>query len=275
MIRDMEGIDVHGDKGLIDWAKVAASGRTFAFVKASEGATFVDKRITQNLEQARLHDILVGPYHYARPDNRSQLAGARLEAETFCAVLVASGYDEKIHARPVLDIEVGSGNLSPWAYTFCAWVEELLDVTPMIYSYTYFIREHLMGRELARFPLWLANYGINDGVRHVILAGVGPWSAWAVHQYTSNGAVPGVSGRVDCNFSVSLDPLRAFLPEGSLMWQWIRWRRGHGEYKLYGPKNPAMRPDVPERIPAAWWARFLLNMGIHPLGGRGGKSVVQ
>ena len=258
----MEGIDVHGDKGLIDWAKVAASGRTFAFVKASEGATFVDARIADNLKGAARAGILVGPYHYARPDNRPHALGARLEAEFFCKVVARAGYNKAIHGRPVLDIEIGSGDLSPWAEAFCSRVEELLDFTPIIYSYTYFIRGHLTGGQLARYPLWLANYGPNDGSRHTIRSGEPPWPNWTVHQYTSNGRVPGIGGRVDCNYTVSLDPLRAFLPEGTPMWQWIRWKRGHGEFKPFGKSNPAVRPDVPEKIPAAWWARLLLNMGV-------------
>lgn len=39
-------------------------------------------------------------------------------------------------------------------------------------------------------------------------------------------------------------------------WKWVRWWRGRGEFKKSGPRNPSVRPNVPKRIPAAWWARL-------------------
>lgn len=271
----MEGIDVHGSKGAIDWLAVRGSGVRFAFVKASEGRTFVDGRIGANLRLATAARVLVGPYHYARPDLSGGLSRAVDEAEFFCALIRRSGYDKNKHARPVLDIEVGSGNLTDWAVTFCKRVESILGVKPIIYSYTYFIRAHLTGRALAEFPLWLANYSSNDGERHYVAPGEGPWRNWVVHQYTSNGRTPGVSGRCDRNYAPVLDPLYAVDPEDKepprtdtkAMWLWIQWRRGHGVFKAFGPRNPAVRPNVPKRIPAAWWARLILNIFGRRTGG--------
>ena len=42
---------------------------------------------------------------------------------------------------------------------------------------------------------------------------------------------------------------------------WARWYRGHDEFKPYGPRNPLVRPNVPARIPSAWWGRFLRMLG--------------
>ena len=36
------GIDVSGHQGNVDWAKVAAAGTDFAYVKATEGGTYVE-----------------------------------------------------------------------------------------------------------------------------------------------------------------------------------------------------------------------------------------
>jgi len=241
----MIGIDVHGDKGTIEWKAVRASQVTFAFVKASEGATFVDRRIGANLKEAAAAGVLVGPYHYARPDNRPSVAGAVMEADHFCDV-IETIYNPKVHARPVLDIEVGSGELSEWAFAWCQHVEKRLGVKPIIYSYTYFIRSHLQGKQLAKFPLWLANYGSNDGNRHTIPPGEGPWEKWLIHQYTSNGRTPGVGGRCDRNYTDSLDPLRSVVADEDddevvvidqarpkaapkripkWVWDWLRWRK--------------------------------------------------
>jgi lysozyme len=265
MIRVMEGIDVHGSKGVIMWEVVRKSGKIFAFVKASEGLTFKDERIEQNLKGATAAGILVGPYHYARPDNRPSESGARAEATHFCRVIVAAGWKKELHARPVLDIEVGSGDLSAWADAFCRQVIALTGVVPIIYSYTYFIRSHLRAESLARYPLWLANYGRNDGNRHPVPPSEGPWQHWTVHQYTSKGSTLGVSGNCDFNFALALAPLRILTPPpviGTPMWRWIRWRRGHGEFKPFGPRNPVVRPDVPAKVPFSWWLRLILNGGV-------------
>ena len=42
------GIDTSDCQGKIDWAKVKASGVSFAFCKATDGETFVSKTFKQN-----------------------------------------------------------------------------------------------------------------------------------------------------------------------------------------------------------------------------------
>lgn len=234
----MLGIDVHGSKGPVDWKLVRKAGVVFAFVKASEGATYVDSRVGRNVRDAAAAGIVVGVYHYARPDNRPSVAGAIVEADHFCDVIEGI-YDPEAHGRPVLDIEVGSGNLSDWAFAWCQHVEKRLGVKPIIYSYTYFIRSRLTDKKLAAYSLWLANYGPNDGARHKIPAGEGPWQNWIIHQYTSNGRTPGVSGRCDLNYSpLELDALR-------------------GKIKKVEPLKPRWEPgrpkDAPKHIPKWVW----------------------
>ena len=40
------GVDVHGAQGAINWATVHAAGNSFAFLKATEGKTFIDTDFT-------------------------------------------------------------------------------------------------------------------------------------------------------------------------------------------------------------------------------------
>jgi peptidoglycan hydrolase-like protein with peptidoglycan-binding domain len=44
--------------------------------------------------------------------------------------------------------------------------------------------------------LWVAEYGNNDGRDHGVST-TGPWPKYRMHQYTSNGSVPGYGGRID------------------------------------------------------------------------------
>lgn len=75
----IHGIDVHGRKGAVDWVRVQRFGVSFAWLKASEGKTFVDARFAENRRAAKAAGIRVGAYHYARPDSNT----AREEADNF------------------------------------------------------------------------------------------------------------------------------------------------------------------------------------------------
>jgi len=185
------GIDVHAGKGLVDWGSVAASGKTFAFVKSSEGETFTDSRVAENVHGARNARLHVGCYHFARPDLGNS---PELEASHFCDIIAGLPYD----LVPVLDIEKGAGDLSSWALRFCNVVEARTGHVPMIYSYISFITAHLRDKRLSLFPLWVAEYQVNPP------GAPSPWDRWTVWQQSSSGTVPGVSRRCDLNQSQSL-----------------------------------------------------------------------
>lgn len=182
---ELDGVDVHGSKGPIGWQAVAGSGRRFAFVKASEGRTFVDARIRENVLGARAAGLHVGPYHFARPDLGNT---PEKEAAHFLRVIEGLPYD----LLPVLDIERGSGDMSGWALDFLGRVSSRHAKPALLYTYSAFA-PHLRRPALAAYPLWLARYRSTPPVAPP------PWSDWTVWQHSSSGSVPGVPGRCDLN----------------------------------------------------------------------------
>jgi len=62
------GIDVSHWQGEINWNSVHNSGKSFAFVKATEGNGFTDPKFITNMNGASANGMLVGAYHFARPD---------------------------------------------------------------------------------------------------------------------------------------------------------------------------------------------------------------
>ena len=58
------GIDVSNHQEEINWKRVAGSGVTYAYLKATEGVGFTDAHFALNWEGARKHGITVGAYHY-------------------------------------------------------------------------------------------------------------------------------------------------------------------------------------------------------------------
>lgn len=182
-----EGIDVNGAKGPVGWPQVAASGKRFAIVKATEGATFKDARFQQHRRAAAAAGLHVGAYHFARPHGNTPKA----EAANF---LAAYGAGTEL---PVLDFEddqvAGGARLGDWVAAWLAEVERRTGRTPLLYTFTSYWRAHgSTDSKFSRYPLWLADY---DGPYTV----PAPWSRLTLHQFTSSGSVPGVGGRVDIN----------------------------------------------------------------------------
>jgi lysozyme len=61
---DVIGVDVSGHQGDVDWPSLAGSGVAFAYIKATEGGDFRDKKFQQNWYGARTAGMPRGAYHF-------------------------------------------------------------------------------------------------------------------------------------------------------------------------------------------------------------------
>jgi GH25 family lysozyme M1 (1,4-beta-N-acetylmuramidase) len=192
----VEGIDVSHWQGAIDWAKVAGAGKRFAIIKATDSDDFVDDRYAFNHANAKANGLWTGAYHFARPD--SSAGDAVGEADWFASHIGLSAGD----LIPALDLEQ-SGGLSVSALQ--AWVKTFLDratsrtgVRPMIYTSPNFWKNSMGdSRALADAGykiLWIAHWGVSAPTVPAQNWGGNGWTFW---QYTSDGSVAGISGRVD------------------------------------------------------------------------------
>jgi lysozyme len=201
------GIDVSAFQRSISWRAIAAAGIEFGFIKATEGTSYVNSSYESHRRAARRRKISVGAYHFAHPDFDD---GPEAEADHFLEVAAPQAGD----LLPVLDLErFGSTRreTARWAKRWLKRVEKRIGEPPILYTYSSFAQS-LVGHErgLTPFPLWLANYGKNDGRAHRV-APVGEWTSIAVHQYTSEGRIPGYDGPLDLNRLMTgwtLDQLR-------------------------------------------------------------------
>lgn len=186
------GIDVSHHQGVIAWPLVAQAGHRFAFLKATEGTSFVDRRYRANLAAATDVGLLVGAYHFARPDSTDPVRAAEHH-------LRFAGTDLTGRLPHVLDLEDGHGDLTGWSLAWLDHVEQATGRPPILYTYAAFGPGHLKNdRRLARHPLWLAAYRLDPPAALAAWRAVG-WSFW---QHTSSGRVPGIGGgraNVDLN----------------------------------------------------------------------------
>ena len=176
-------IDVSGYQGAVDWHRVRASGVERAYVKATEGTSFVDGTFHANVEGARSAGVTVGAYHFAHPANSPA-------ADLSHFLRTISGHVFPGDLPPCLDLEVTDGHdwtyLNEWKGHFLGGVDEAIGLYAGGVLYTYYSFWHNLTLYPER-PVWGAAY--NNAFT--------PPPTWVAWQYSSVGTCPGVTGHVD------------------------------------------------------------------------------
>jgi GH25 family lysozyme M1 (1,4-beta-N-acetylmuramidase) len=72
----LPGLDVSSWQGTVDWLAVATNGARFAYVKATEGTSYVNPYFTQQYGGASQVGLVRGAYHFALPDRSTGTAQA-------------------------------------------------------------------------------------------------------------------------------------------------------------------------------------------------------
>jgi GH25 family lysozyme M1 (1,4-beta-N-acetylmuramidase) len=238
----IHGTDVsrwqHPNDKPIDFVKKYEAGMRFVFIKASDtretGDRLAVKYAAMDHHAAQAAGLYTGFYHYAvlpdvtTPKEIKQDALAQAQKVVW-RLASMGGYSDR-DLPYALDLEnkcvrYSSGGacvknatrsaVTLWALTFLASLKEKTGRTPFLYSYPSFLESSMVrSKELAQYPLWLAQYGI-DPANPINQPGVKPggcfvhsWtgancdSQWTVWQYSSCGIAPkyGVPGnRLDLN----------------------------------------------------------------------------
>jgi len=180
------GIDVSYYQNTIAWRRVRKAGVLFAFIRVSDGASFIDPSFERNWTRARPTGIMRGAYQYFRPEEN-----ARTQAD----LLIAAIRHDPGELPPVIDVErMGGRSRAQVKRAIRTWVERVRDklgVEPIVYTGPDFWTDEMRGADLASQPLWIAHY-------IAACPTIPPrWRAWAFWQHTDRGAVPGITGPVD------------------------------------------------------------------------------
>lgn len=194
------GIDVSEHQGKIDWGKVAQSDVKFAMVRlgyrgwGTEGVIREDARGLENLSGAADAGLKVGVYFFSQAISVKE---AVEEARFLLQLLDGRELDmpvvfdwETVSSEEARTANMDNGVLNACALAFCREMEAAgydavvyfnLDLAKNRYD--------LLGIQQAGHGFWLALY--SDSLRYAYE--VRMW------QYTSDGSVPGIKGRVDLN----------------------------------------------------------------------------
>lgn len=192
----LEGVDVSYHQGSIDWRAVAKSGRSFAFVRATDGLHFTDPLFRANWAGARAAGLVRGAYQFFRP-TEDPVAQANLLlslAPPATGDLPPTLDVETLCAPPATQCAGGGASTTAAADGVAAWVERITSTTgmmPILYvSPGFWSTLPPRGVERRTIP-WIATWYVN------LPATPAGWKQWAFWQYTDKGNVPGIKGPVD------------------------------------------------------------------------------
>ncbi|MCH3923448.1 MAG: hypothetical protein LKE30_00815 [Bacteroidales bacterium] len=181
------GIDISVHQAKIDWQIVYDSKISFAFIKATEGVTLVDKRFASNWKEAKDKNIVVGAYLFYKFNK-----DGKQQAQTFIRTVKLTDTD----LPPVVDFELCYGNrftkvshtqVLNELYKCMRELEKHYKVKPIIYTNIDTYTKYIKGN-FDEYPLWLCKL-CNEPTN----------SNWTFWQYTHKGVVPGIKGNVDMN----------------------------------------------------------------------------
>lgn len=199
------GIDISNHQGMIDWDLVNQAAISFVYMLTSDGtfrgrpsgATLsVASAFARNRQKCR-HPC--GAYHYARPFTNKPLASAdQVFSEAGHMDLPYMLDLERDPSKPDTDL-MSVHELVDWCGQWMSRIEHLDGKKPILYVGNYFKDGSIPGQfpeNIWLLPAYTANTVIDPEPMSIAKPKTNnrPWDMW---QYTDNGRVPGIAGRVD------------------------------------------------------------------------------
>ena len=188
---NIKAIDVSKYQGKIDWGAVAASGVKQAMLRIGYGRYDhqIDQTFEANYKAAKAAGVALGGYWYSYATTPEQ---ARQEAA--CCLRAIQGKQFELPIAYDIEYEPGilalaNAQRTELVHAFLGAIEAA-GCYGILYASTDFIKNRLNWRELTRYDVWAAQYASKCTC---------PLS-YGIWQYTSSGSVPGIGGRVDCNW---------------------------------------------------------------------------
>ncbi len=186
----ISGIDVSAWQGEIDWQQVYQSGVEIAIIRSSEGSSVIDSQFERNYTGAKAAGVAVGFYHFMTASTPEE---ARAQADFFLRVIDGKTPECLLALDVGADGSLSGEQLTAIALAFLERVESQSGLRAMLYTDAYAARARF-GAELARYPIWVANYGVRQPEAN------GKWASWVGFQYGDSGRIPGIDSRVDLDY---------------------------------------------------------------------------
>lgn len=202
------GTDVSGHQTNVDWVATKNGGVTFAWTKATEGASFTNNLFFSQEAGAHAVGIYIGAYHFARPSINTNITGsfsADTEASFFWSV--AGDYIKSANGYliPMLDWEDQNATngyhgitgfttayMSAWVNEWCNSVSNFaqlsgVTIRPIVYTGTWYSNPANgfpgLDHTVTNWPSWIAYYPNTPNAQSGAPPSTYPWPTWNVWQY--------------------------------------------------------------------------------------------
>ena len=176
-----QGVDVSAHQGRIDWDALARADVRFAYIKATEGATFVDPRFAANWRDAGRAGVRRGAYH-----RFSLCRSAAAQAANFMRTAPRAGDA----LPPAVDVEnfadCASSNAAAQIEEFLNTIEAHYGARPILYVTRQFHDAH--ERDFPHERFWIRSLYAPPDFRR------GDWVIWQHHNHAQR---PGIEAPVD------------------------------------------------------------------------------
>lgn len=198
---DVIGIDVSNHQGDINWPVLSRTDIAFAYIKATEGGDFRDRRFRANWDGAREAGLPRGAYHFF-----TQCRSGAEQVRNFIGLVPR----EPSALPPVLDVEhMGPCRSGQQVANVVKEITTALNVLeahygrrPLLYVTSEFDAAYLQGH-FAGETFWARSLVLPPRFRS---------KQWLIWQYHNSGRRAGVNGPVDLNvFRGSRRQFEAFM----------------------------------------------------------------
>ncbi|OXA44793.1 Lysozyme M1 [Folsomia candida] len=202
---DYLAIDVSHYHGVIDWSLIPKDKVQYSFIKATQGAKYVDPMFIRNWNEAGKQELWRGVYHFFSvtdsPESQVANIASTLKKVSFNPGLTGP-YD-------IMAIDVEGDSCSADVTTMSQNLLSVIHQLEEMYAFRVFIytRANYWDScvnttwyyDWMLRPLWISYY--SDTATKPILPK--PWAKdefWTFWQFTETGSMPGIKGHVDLSY---------------------------------------------------------------------------
>ena len=177
----IQGVDVSHFQGDIDWSVLERQGISFAYIKATEGSSYVDPYLDKNYQGIQTTGLDYGFYHFLSLDSSPET-----QFENFKSAVG----DYHMDIIPAIDIEwYGDKRQNPpekeavlsTLSQMISLFEQEYGQKPVVYTTHSFYNKYFRG-ETPDYPIW---------IRNVYFC---PSEEWTIWQYTDRSVMDGYYG---------------------------------------------------------------------------------
>lgn len=199
---DVRGVDVSSYQGDIDWPTLAGQDIEFAYIKATEGSSYVDSRFEANWNEAQRTDLLVGAYHFMSYESTGEEQARHIidtlpDGGSLPVAVDVECYAEFCDAPPsgeTVDEILGS---------LLAALEEHYGTPPVVYATGEYYDRYVAGA-YTDSPIWIRSVIVPPSLRD--------GREWTIWQYSHRDRLDGYDGDepyIDMNaYHGTIDELR-------------------------------------------------------------------